>query len=256
MSSQRGNVTKGAPKYQNKFAFKHNKNSQKTEKILSLPNDGLCVRCTGIIEWKKKYRKYKPLTAARKCAKCEQKSIKRAYHVVCDKCALAAGVCAKCLEPKSIVTKPPLSDAERVELESRQRQLLAAMPERQRRTFYRRLAIDPAYQPGDPWTHDDDDADSDADSDDDQQQQPARSAARQPERQQQRPGAVADDQGSADPELHSAAVDDDDADEDDDDGQDDDDSDDAADEDEEDDDAENDEDDAADEDEEDDGAER
>src|SRR4051794_39560715 len=66
MSSEKGNVKKGAPAHQNTFAFKHNKNSRKTAKILSLPNQGLCSKCHDIIEWKKKYRKYKPLTSARK----------------------------------------------------------------------------------------------------------------------------------------------------------------------------------------------
>lgn len=62
MSSQRGNVKKGAPKYQNTFAFKHNPKSKKTERILALPIYGLCEKCRKQIEWRKKYRKYKPLT--------------------------------------------------------------------------------------------------------------------------------------------------------------------------------------------------
>lgn len=62
MSSQRGNVRKQAPKHQNGFAFKHNPKSKKTNYILSLPNEGLCQRCHDQIEWRKSYRKYKPLT--------------------------------------------------------------------------------------------------------------------------------------------------------------------------------------------------
>jgi hypothetical protein len=31
-----------------------------------LPNEGLCPRCHDIIEWKKKYRKYKPLTTPKR----------------------------------------------------------------------------------------------------------------------------------------------------------------------------------------------
>ena len=54
------------PAHQNKYAFKHNKNSKKTKKILSLPNTGLCKQCHEIIEWRKKYRKYKPLTTKRR----------------------------------------------------------------------------------------------------------------------------------------------------------------------------------------------
>lgn len=66
MTTRKGNPKKGAPKYQNRTAFKHNKNSKLTKKILSMPNEGLCTRCYEIIEWKKKYRKYKPLSAPKK----------------------------------------------------------------------------------------------------------------------------------------------------------------------------------------------
>lgn len=62
MSTQRGNVKKPGPKHQNSFAFKHNPKSKKTLKILALPSEGLCRRCSEQIEWRKKYRKYKPLT--------------------------------------------------------------------------------------------------------------------------------------------------------------------------------------------------
>ena len=51
------------PKHQNKFAFRHNKNSKLTKKILERPNQGLCLRCYDQIEWRKKYRKYKLLSA-------------------------------------------------------------------------------------------------------------------------------------------------------------------------------------------------
>lgn len=62
MSTQRGNVKKRAPKHQNAFAFKHNPKSKKTERIMSMPIHGLCEKCRKQIEWRKKYRKYKPLT--------------------------------------------------------------------------------------------------------------------------------------------------------------------------------------------------
>lgn len=55
-------MKKKAPKHQNSFAFKHNPKSKKTERILSMPIKGLCDKCYKQIEWRKKYRKYKPLT--------------------------------------------------------------------------------------------------------------------------------------------------------------------------------------------------
>ena len=68
MSTRKGNNKKGPPKHQNKFAFKHNKNSVKTRKLLAKEGTtaGLCARCVEIIEWKIKYRKYKPLKDPKK----------------------------------------------------------------------------------------------------------------------------------------------------------------------------------------------
>lgn len=68
MSSQRGNVQRNRPqKYQNTFAFKNNMHdtSKKTTSLNRLEMDGLCARCKAIIEWKIRYKKYKPLTKPR-----------------------------------------------------------------------------------------------------------------------------------------------------------------------------------------------
>jgi hypothetical protein len=65
MSSQRGNVQKSrAPKYQNKSAFKnvYHDTSKKTQQIVSTVVSGVCSRCKDCIDWKIKYKKYKPLT--------------------------------------------------------------------------------------------------------------------------------------------------------------------------------------------------
>lgn len=52
--------------HNNQYAFRHNPNSKKTEKILNSPNEGVCQDCWEGIEWRKKYRKYKPLTVMRR----------------------------------------------------------------------------------------------------------------------------------------------------------------------------------------------
>eukprot|EP00124_Ichthyophonus_hoferi_P002495 Ihof_evm3s172 gene=Ihof_evmTU3s172 len=104
MSTARGNVTKSRPpKYQNSFAFTHNNKSKKTEKILAMPNFYVCTKCHDQIEWKKKYRKYKPLTQPKKCVGCQQKTVDKAYHVLCDPCANERQVCGKCMQKKEIV---------------------------------------------------------------------------------------------------------------------------------------------------------
>lgn len=86
------------PAHQNAYAFKHNKASKKTQKILKAPNMGLCEKCHQIIEWRKQYRKYKPLTQPRRCNLCQEKKITLAYHVVCDPCAANRKICAKCMQ--------------------------------------------------------------------------------------------------------------------------------------------------------------
>ena len=78
MSSQRGNVKKGAQKYQNRVAYKPKSadspfdcplmsrskygESPEVEKIMKAPTSGLCERCKAQIEWRKQFNKYKPLT--------------------------------------------------------------------------------------------------------------------------------------------------------------------------------------------------
>lgn len=62
VSLRRGDRKKKAPKYKNSFAFKHNKNSRYTKKIANIDTkSGTCRKCRDIIEWRKKYRKYKPV---------------------------------------------------------------------------------------------------------------------------------------------------------------------------------------------------
>jgi len=144
MSSQKGNTSKKkAPAHQNSYAFKHNPNSILTEKILSIPNEGLCDRCSEIIEWKKKYRKYKPLTTPAKCTHCEEKKITRSYHLLCATCCNTLKLCAKCKLPSDSL-KPIKTPEERKQEEKLFQENVSRLPERQRRTIIRLLEKDPA----------------------------------------------------------------------------------------------------------------
>ncbi|KAL3865957.1 hypothetical protein ACJMK2_043301 [Sinanodonta woodiana] len=140
MSSQRGNVQKkGPPKHQNKTAFKNNLHdkTKKTSMINRLQVAGVCRRCKDIIDWKIKYKKYKPLTQAKKCVKCLQRTVKEAYNIMCEKCSLTLELCAKCGEKKEIVAPKSLSSPVQAS-EDRQLQFeLEVLPERKRRTFIR-----------------------------------------------------------------------------------------------------------------------
>jgi hypothetical protein len=100
--STSGAVRSRPPAHQNETAFRHNKSSKKTKKILESPiSDLLCPSCKMVIEWRKQYRKYKPLTVPKKCTSCQEKKIKAAYHTRCDPCASKSKVCAKCGDPRS-----------------------------------------------------------------------------------------------------------------------------------------------------------
>ena len=86
-NSQKGNNKKGrAPAHQNVYAFQHNPKSKKTAKILNSPNINVCKRCFDKIEWRKKYRKYKPRSQPGKCNICEKRTVLAAYHTICTSC--------------------------------------------------------------------------------------------------------------------------------------------------------------------------
>ena len=76
-----------SPAHQNTFAYRHNPKSKLTAKILASPNEGLCRRCHDKIEWRKQYRKYKPLTQPATCNICKRRNIAAAYHTICNSCA-------------------------------------------------------------------------------------------------------------------------------------------------------------------------
>lgn len=141
MSTRKGNNAKKGQKYQNAKAFKNNLHdtSKTTKEINNLLVGGVCARCREIIEWRKKFKKYKPLTAPKKCVRCEQRTIKHAYHTVCSRCAQQAKVCEKCGLVQEIVAKSEPSPEERASQDSMLQQEIKAMTERQRRTFFRHL---------------------------------------------------------------------------------------------------------------------
>jgi len=97
-SSSSGSKSR-APKYQNAQGrpFTHNANSSTTKKILALPIVGVCSKCKDKLDWRKKYRKYKPLKQPKTCNDCKKKTILAAYHVICVGCAKGrGGVCEMC----------------------------------------------------------------------------------------------------------------------------------------------------------------
>jgi len=140
MSSQRGNAERTrTQKYKNKRAFKNDLHDTtgKMKIINQIEVVGCCARCKDILEWKIKYKKYKPLTGPRKCAKCHEKRVKRAYYLLCDICAEESKSCGKCGQNKDITDEigptPEEEEKQRIMFQYEVSQL----SERQRRAFQR-----------------------------------------------------------------------------------------------------------------------
>ena len=101
-----------APAHQNTFAFSHNPKSKTTAKILNLPIKHCCRRCVDKLEWRKKYRKYKPRTQPGACNICQQKRVVlAAYHTICEKCTVTDKA-HKCVRENLGITTTADTDAQ------------------------------------------------------------------------------------------------------------------------------------------------
>ena len=100
---------------------------------------GLCQRCTEQIEWRKKYRKYKPLTTPATCRDCKEKTVVYAYHVLCEPCRKKKDVCAKCEKGEEIINEDEPSIGEQQRLEQHISEHLKLFRERTRRTIMRKI---------------------------------------------------------------------------------------------------------------------
>ena len=177
MSTRRGNTKKMGQKHQNVTAFKDYKGCTIYKKIKALPNEGLCEKCHDIIEWKKKYHKYKPLTSPGVCCMCKRKTIRHAYHTVYQECATANEICAKCREKKRIINDFKENKIEKENEEDlKLQEQIELLSLRQKKSFYRQLEKNPDLdqqellnqfkikEKDDDWDDfDDDDFDSDDD---------------------------------------------------------------------------------------------
>lgn len=129
-----------APAHQNRFAYKHNKNSKITKRILAINHHGLCERCSEQIEWRKSYRKYKPLKAPAKCRGCDQRNVKRAYHTMCGSCAGGQRVCAKCVKPLSVMSLEEIEARRLRHNATKLESLIDGLREREKRAIRRQMA--------------------------------------------------------------------------------------------------------------------
>merc|ERR1712002_573227 len=142
MSTQKGNTKRSrAQKHKNNFAFKNDMHdtSDKTKSVNNLFVSNVCQRCKDCIEWKIKYKKYKPLTVPRKCVKCDQKSVKYAYHIVCSNCAVQNKICAKCSKSKEVIGQPEQAVSDKQRMENNLKEESKHMRLREKKAFLRQL---------------------------------------------------------------------------------------------------------------------
>jgi hypothetical protein len=66
VSSKKSGAKKAGQKHQNTVAFHPNRNSRLTKEINNFPVSGLCEKCVEIVLWRKKFRKYRPLSIPKK----------------------------------------------------------------------------------------------------------------------------------------------------------------------------------------------
>ena len=133
-----GTRTRGQ-RYQNTFAYKHNKSSKKTEHILSLPVGGVCQRCYDQLMWRKMFRKFKPRTVFGKCNHCAKKNVRNSYCNICRDCSTAANCCAKCGEKKMVVGYE-MTAQEQISAQQKRAYEMQFMRERERRRIKREEA--------------------------------------------------------------------------------------------------------------------
>jgi len=126
-------------KYQNTEAFDNAKWGLSTyvEKVAKMPVGAVCKRCADKLEWRKKFKKYKPLAARAKCEECLQKEIRHAYHRLCLPCGSKLSCCAMCRDKTTVLPMPKTKE----EMEKKKQDdhnKLQNMRERERRSFLRK----------------------------------------------------------------------------------------------------------------------
>lgn len=124
--------------HQNRTAFRHNKGSKKTAAIRANANTGgLCQRCADKIEWRIKYRKYKPLSQPASCNGCKKRCVKAAYRTLCEECA--GERCPQCGKEGAELRARVRSKAEEAREDEFLEGVVERMRERERRTVYRKV---------------------------------------------------------------------------------------------------------------------
>eukprot|EP01060_Flectonema_neradi_P027278 TRINITY_DN3688_c3_g1_i1.p1 TRINITY_DN3688_c3_g1~~TRINITY_DN3688_c3_g1_i1.p1 ORF type:complete len:192 (+),score=22.37 TRINITY_DN3688_c3_g1_i1:39-614(+) len=124
--------------HQNKTAWvplKHQEDLKVGEEFIEGSTHNCCEKCVEVIEWRQKYGKYKPLTKPSRCHTCNQRTIRRPYHGICQDCALKRKVCAKCEKPYAVPEGDLIREQKLISLKKEMERL----PERFKRSCERKF---------------------------------------------------------------------------------------------------------------------
>eukprot|EP01063_Lacrimia_lanifica_P010090 TRINITY_DN1685_c0_g1_i1.p1 TRINITY_DN1685_c0_g1~~TRINITY_DN1685_c0_g1_i1.p1 ORF type:complete len:220 (+),score=37.66 TRINITY_DN1685_c0_g1_i1:81-740(+) len=116
-------------------AHKHQPSLAVTDDKITGWDASCCEKCIAVLEWRRKYGKYKMLTVPGRCNGCKNKCVKAAYHQLCQPCASAKKLCAKCVNPYEV----PQEELDFARREAALRKAIVNLPERYRRSAERKL---------------------------------------------------------------------------------------------------------------------
>eukprot|EP01059_Diplonema_ambulator_P006214 TRINITY_DN15958_c0_g1_i1.p1 TRINITY_DN15958_c0_g1~~TRINITY_DN15958_c0_g1_i1.p1 ORF type:complete len:204 (+),score=54.02 TRINITY_DN15958_c0_g1_i1:56-613(+) len=116
-------------------AHKHQEDLRLTDTQLEGWLDNCCEKCVEVLQWRRKYGKYKSLAKPAKCHGCQERVVRHAYLGLCVPCARVKKACAKCEGPFEI----PHEEIVRMEKERELRKQIADLPERFKRAAERKL---------------------------------------------------------------------------------------------------------------------
>merc|ERR1712065_12356 len=152
------------------------KGNRKTKDILNRPITGFCTRCYEIVDWRKRFRKYKPLSQPATCEDCKKRNVRHAYHRLCHDCRRRRKCCARCKSTKNELVVEELTEAQRTALAARAQAIISTLPVRKRKAVVRLydageitlsdiIKVAGGGAAGDHSDNDDDTGDADADAD-------------------------------------------------------------------------------------------
>mmetsp|Transcript_37153 Transcript_37153/g.74237 ORF Transcript_37153/g.74237 Transcript_37153/m.74237 type:complete len:234 (-) Transcript_37153:260-961(-) len=106
--------------------------------IAAIPKtNGVCSRCSDIIEAKKVTGRYRPIKHPAKCAACGQKNVFQAYCTYCSACASSKRVCMRCGDARPAAREKTEQDEEVARLQAKLDQ--GGLREREVRSLLRKL---------------------------------------------------------------------------------------------------------------------